>query len=107
MRDWKPCVRDLLERLVAAGFVIDQVDDGGDMIEVITIDAAVDTITSVDESTLFIKDTQGPSDPALLIVLGNGPEEIVADYCGCDLACGKRLDMILKGYSNDWEGKDV
>lgn len=107
MRDWKPCVRDLLERLVSAGFAIDKVDDGGDLIEVVSLDTAVDAITSVDESSVFAKDTQGNSEPVLLIVLGNGPDEIVADYCGCDLAGGKRLGMILEGHSKDWEGKVV
>jgi len=107
MRDWKPCVRDLLERLVSAGFAIDQVDDGGDLIEVVSLNTAVDAITSVDESTVYTKDTQSNSEPVLLIVLGNGPDEIVADYCGCDLAAGKRLRMILEKFSKDWEGKDV
>jgi hypothetical protein len=107
MRDWKPCVRDLLERLVSAGFAISEIDDGGDLIEFTTLDAAVDTITSVDESTVVTKDTQSNSEPVLLIVLGNGPDEIVADYGGCDLACGKRLGMILEGHSKDWEGREV
>jgi len=102
MRDWKPCVRDLLERLVAAGFAIGEIDDGDDTIEFTTLDAAVDTITSVDESTVWLA-AHDKSDPVLFIVLGNGPNEIVADYCGGS----PRLDMILEGHSNDWEGKDV
>jgi hypothetical protein len=102
MRDWKPCVRDLLERLIAAGFVISEIDDGEETIKFTTLDAAVDTITSVDESTVWTTATD-KSDPVLFIVLGNGPEEIVADYCGG----GPRLCMILEGFSKDWEGKEV
>jgi len=102
MRDWKPCVRDLLERLVSAGFAVSDIDDGGDLIAFTTLDAAVDTIASVDESTVYTL-AQDKSDPVLFIVLGNGPDEIVADYCGGS----PRLDMILEGHSKDWEGKDV
>jgi hypothetical protein len=102
MRDWKPCVRDLLERLVSAGFTIESIDDGGDWTKFPTLDAAVDTITSVDESTIYTNSID-KSDPVLMIVLGNGPDEIVADYAGGT----PKLDMIIKGHSKDWESKDV
>jgi hypothetical protein len=108
MRDWKPCVRDLLERLIAAGFTIAFTDNGEDYVDynpVPDFDDVVGELTATDESTLGIHSADCMAE--LYIVLGNGPDEIVSDYGITTSSDGSRLDHVLQDFSSHWEGKDV
>ena len=62
---------------------------------------ALDVITSVDESTLNVKNKKTDRNTTLFIVLGNGNDELVCDYiCGDD-----SLDDIIFEHSEYWENK--
>ena len=89
-------VRDLLKRLEAAGFELKWVDDGGEIYH----DNFHDHITGVDESHLGIE-KDGVA-MWLLLVLGNGKEELVADYAYRDCPEHEELEAALDAFYNHW-----
>lgn len=111
-------VNDLLDRLLAAGFIIRWTDnrggEGGDDDEGIvrnpTKAAAMDEIFSVDMSELIIAPKHNPKDIyVILIVLGNDLNEIVADYTykkdpetGELTAASGLIDEITEAIYDDW-----
>jgi hypothetical protein len=104
-------VNSLLAHLVANGFTIHSVDDGGDTYLNPTIEEAAGHILGVDESHLIVTHPSVPSrkNPntlarmSLFIVLGNSPWELVCDHSNtepltscvdawstaCEQACNK------------------
>lgn len=77
-------VERLLAHLMNSGFVLDEVDDGGDWYPCHNdLPSTRDTILGVEESRLRVRhgDTE---DLEILIVLGNGPGELAADYTGLE-----------------------
>lgn len=107
--DWSIPVRSLLHKFQMAGFNISNVHDG---VEMIQIDqklsetkirhSAADTIVSVDESFVYIN--KDGMNARLFIVLGNEPEEIVADY-NYNPQLEKLLEETIDKYTLQWEGK--
>ena len=102
--DYTDCLQDLLDRLLAAGFVIDWVDDGldnGDGFYANPKDA-VDVMMSVDESSLGVSLDGVPF--SLCIILGNDKSEIVADYFGPREKDTEKLDEVMIKFCAKWEG---
>lgn len=92
----------MLEHLTKAGFQINGVDDGGEEHVVRSIEQAIEIITSVDDSTLFVshdslrrkKYPDQVRHLPLFLVLGNGPGELVCDWPRADY-----LDATLDAWS--------
>lgn len=71
----------IIDAVVAAGWTLDYVDDGGDRVKVTTTREAWDAINAVDTATLYVRDAGAPGRYAVvLFVLGNEPFEVAADY---------------------------
>lgn len=96
-------VARLLAHLIANGFSLHSVDDGGDTYKRPTVDEAAGHILGVDDSTLYVTHPSAPSKaaperPAILaisIVLGNGPGELASDY-----ADREPLDSCLTAWAD-------
>lgn len=90
-------VNTLVRDLKAAGFTPIKVDDG---MEMVTAEECrvEDSITSVDMSQLLI--TKGGEDFWLMIILGNGDDELVADYTYRNSDIGRELDKVLSAHSD-------
>jgi hypothetical protein len=107
--DWSVPVKSLLHKFQMAGFNISAVHDGQEMIR---IDqklsqtkikhSATDIIVSVDESVVHIH--KDGMNARLFIVLGNEPEELVADY-NYNLQLEELLEETIDKYVEKWEGK--
>lgn len=71
-------LQQVIRAMIARGIVLDRVFDGEEDIPVKNETEALDAIFAVDMSWLHVKvdNTVG----YLFIVLGNDPEEVVADY---------------------------
>lgn len=95
-RDYAPETKSLVNALLAAGFTIRNVDDGGDNYPFDgSVDALVGHITGVNESTLRVT-TPGGVRCSLLLVLGNSPGELVCDYSdipALEAVCSAEADL--------------
>jgi hypothetical protein len=79
-------VRGLIQECARGGFVVHQVDDGGELVKVRTEDEAIDAVFAVDESRIrfrAVDDTgRQPTLHNVLLIGGNG-EDIISDWhCG-------------------------
>lgn len=73
-------IREIIGTLLAAGYTLDRVADGGEEdVPVTTKAEAVDAITAVDDATLFVKHPERQSSH-VYFVLGNDPGEVACDY---------------------------
>ena len=108
-QDWSPVVRSLLHRLQQENFAVVAVHDGGERHRyspdaglLAVRNQAAAAVCAVDEATVTVLDLEAPAPRklALYLVLGNEPEELVAD-CSCDA----RLDRVLEAFSASWLGK--
>jgi len=107
--DWAPVVRSLIHRLQQSNFAVVSVHDGEERhkyspdapLSTVRAQAAA-AVCAVDEATLTVLDLTSVETRklALFIVLGNSPEEIVAD-CSCD----DRLDDVLEEHHVAWRDK--
>lgn len=88
-------VGSLLHRLKQGGFKLVAVDDGGEVVP-----ATKENILSVDESRLLIE--KAGDNFTLLIILGNGLDEIVADYTYKETLAAWELEQILTEFSDYW-----
>ena len=97
--NWKPVISSLVRQLIKDGFVPFKVDDGGDELESTpSAKSAVDAMNAVDESYLLVK--KNGKRFGLLIILGNSPEETVADH-----SCDPELEESVNTFSHRWAGK--
>jgi hypothetical protein len=106
--DWSVPVKSLLAKFQEAGFNVSAVHDGQDMLQ---IDqnlsktkirhSAADIVVSVDESFVYIN--KDGMRARLFIVLGNEPEEIVADY-NYNPKLEELLEETIDKYVTQWEG---
>lgn len=90
--------RQIIDALLAAGYVLDHVDDGGDEVKVRTTDDAWEAIDAVEDATLYVK--TGRDAVALLhvrFVLGNSPDEVVCDHA-------VRLSPVIDPVCHKWWG---
>jgi hypothetical protein len=103
--DWSVPVSSLVNKLQENGYKIYGVNDSEKLITIhpnhsnlVSRKKAVDIIVSVDESTLVV--TKDNKTFGLFIVLGNEPDELVADYHSND-----DLERVVEEFSSYWEGK--
>jgi hypothetical protein len=98
-------VGSLLHTLQKHGFELHQVNDGE---EYVTLNCqgvhnrrkeAIEIITSVDESQVRI--SHNGTYGWMLIILGNDPDELVADWSGNFEA----LDVAINAYNKRWCGR--
>jgi hypothetical protein len=106
--DWSVPVKSLLGRFQEAGFNISAVHDGEKMIRIdqglsttAIRHSAADTVVSVDKSFVYIN--KDGMRARLFIVLGNEPEELVADY-NYNPQLEELLEETIDKYSTQWEG---
>ena len=104
--DWKPVVRSFCKTLVKNGVELVGADDMGDfpddsIIKTSNIDEIVEHVCAVDESYILVKtpSTDEGKHKVIYIVLGNGPEEIAADYT-CDELIEKSCDEHYEKWEN-------
>ena len=104
-RNWKPVIGSLLKVLQDHRFVLDSVDDDG---KDHTLQGtprqrrqrAKEIIDSVVVSSLYVRHPDHNKLLMLYIVLGNEPENIVADKSDVDI-----LNIALEQFSKKWENK--
>lgn len=73
-------IRQIIRALLAAGYTLDGVHDGEEVVPVTNEKEAVEAITAVDVARLYLNDPKGGPLSHILFVLGNEPEEVAADY---------------------------
>lgn len=110
--NWSPIVSSLIKKLQNHDVEILGVNDGESMLGIPQEQSklgirkwAVSAIVSVDHSSVLIR--KNGQTAMLYIILGNGPEEILADYC---VKSGKLCDIIESvenEFYSQWEGKKV
>lgn len=72
-------IQQTIRALVADGWQLDRVYDGGDEDQPVTTEpAAIEAITAVDDAYLHVK--RGDETGWVRFVLGNAPDEVVSDY---------------------------
>jgi len=72
-------VRHLIRTAKAHGYAVKQVWDGGERVNCKTEAEAMDAVFSVDESIIYFKHPDRPSNHCALIVLGNSGYDSIAD----------------------------
>ena len=87
-------VTKLFEMFEEEGWVPKKVDDGGDYVPVTTWSEALETIDSVELSTLFV--VGGSQRSWVTLILGNGVD-VVSDY-SCS---GPALEALMERHA-DW-----
>lgn len=104
INNWRPEVRSLLNRLIAAGCKIRSVDNGEETTkfkEPVDLNHVIRELTACDSTRLYVTTPDAPSLIRwLYIVLGNDPGELVSDY-----VVDPVLDAVTEAHYNEWEGK--
>lgn len=97
---YKDEVMGLVYMLVGAGYTISAVNDGEERVKVVRPEDAVDTVLSVDESTIAI--TKNGHSGYIYVVLGNEPGVSVCDYSAhADLL--SELDALTSAHNEAFE----
>ena len=110
--DWTLPVRTLIHQLQNHDFDILSVNDGGDEdVPIISNSGslaerqeATEAITAVDVSELRIG-RGGKLRATIYIVLGNDPDELVADYRATNEEMMSFIDEAVEAHRTMWEGK--
>lgn len=98
--NWKPVIEDAIKCLLDQGLTLSSVDNGDEEeIPVSTIDEAVEQINATDESNLYMENPDGRL-RSILIVLGNEPCELFADY-----TCDPLIDNACDKFYELWDGR--
>lgn len=94
-------VRYMTEKLAEAGWVLLEVDDGGETIKTATVEEAIDVMNSVEES--WFRYTKDGEVHAVYVINGNGNDgwDLIADYSMGD-GFDEVLDAVLEKI-NEWE----
>jgi len=112
INDWRPVIASFLKYLTDQdpGVTISAVDDGGEEEEKIDqtlsidaqIAAAAEIVNGVDHANIFVRIPGEKKRHMLMVVLGNGPEEIVADHSDHIY-----IDRAWDAHSQEWTDKPV
>lgn len=70
----------IIRAVIHAGWRLDRVNDGGDVIPVTTVREALEAIFAVDMAHLFVQHPETDAVGWIWFVLGNDPEEVAADH---------------------------
>ena len=88
----KAAISLTIRALQQAGHKLVLVDDGGEQVKVRTLQKALDAITAVDSAHLFVSLPDRPGTTWVWFVLGNEPEEVIADH---GLSLSPVIDPLL------------
>ena len=109
--DWTVPVRTLIHQLQNHDFDILSVNDGDEDVPIISNSGslaerqeATEAIVAVDESWLRIG-REGKMRGTIYIVLGNEPDELVADYGANTEEMMPFIEEAVEAHRNMWEGK--
>jgi hypothetical protein len=109
--DWTVPVRTLIHQLQNHDFDILSVNDGDEDIPIISNAGspqerveATEAITAVDEAWLRIG-REGKQRGTIFIVLGNEPDELVADYGANTEEMMPFIEEAVEAHRKQWEGK--
>ena len=109
--DWTVPVRTLIHQLQNHDFDILSVNDGDEDVPIISNSGslaerqeATEAIVAVDESWLRIG-REGKMRGTIYIVLGNEPDELVADYGANTEDMMPLIEEAVEAHRNMWEGK--
>lgn len=102
--NWKPVIGSLCRILQDHGFTLEYAHDGEDCLKLQGTDRqrrqeAKDIICGVDAADLYVRHGSHDKRMMLMIVLGNEPEETVADYS--DVAI---LNIAVEQFTKKWQG---
>lgn len=102
-KDYKPETLDLLNRLLAAGFILKSGENGGDTdFPFDNIEQFLKECTACDEAHIFVAPPGIPGKLLFIrLVFGNEPGYLVCDYMTHPL-----LDSLLNAFADAWDGKD-
>lgn len=92
-------IQQVIRALIAGGWALHEVDNGEEEVRVTSETKALEEITAVDESHLFVyrdDPTAGMQSAWLFFVLGNDPEEVVNDHT-------TNLSPVLDPLMGRWE----
>ena len=104
--NWKPVIGSLLKVLLDHNFTLLAVNNGEEHTSLVGTprerrQKAKTEICATDESSLYVSHPSYPNKHQwIFIVLGNEPEETVADYTVNDL-----LELALEQFCKKWENK--
>lgn len=108
--DWTLPVRTLIHHFQNHDFDILAVNDGEEDLNVVSLSGslaerneATEYITAVDEAWLFV--SRNGMRGRIYIVLGNEPDELVADYGANTEELMPFIDDVVEAHRNQWEGK--
>ena len=113
INDYRPEIRSLFVALIAAGFIITEVDSGGDTTKLPDLETAIKEADACDEAHVYVKRPLDDKAFWLYLVLGNEPGYIVCDY-GCPIkeSCSntrwqsfKTLEAVLDLEHEKWDGQ--
>lgn len=110
IRNWTPVIASFLEKLIAQGATLDAYCNGEDdeykIDQTLNIDEQIDiiavAINEVDVGEVFIRVPGEKRRHYILIVLGNEPEEIVADHSDHAI-----IDRAWELHAKEWITKKV
>ena len=107
--DWTQPVMSVLLALQEQGLVIKGINDGEGFHSIVKPDLAVqasvacDLITAVDMAWVDVESEAGKA--TVLLVLGNEPDELIADYSYSSTAVDIALTAASDTHCARWEGK--
>jgi len=98
INDFKPETRDLLNSLIAAGYMPTKGDNGEEKFAYNNENQVgfIDNLTACDESRLYVRCPDGKV-RWLYLVLGNSPGELVCDYL-----VDAGLDSVTDAHYEKW-----
>ena len=104
LKNYKPEVRSLLNRLRETHLFLHACDNGGGR-ELFDGDMEkfVEALTATDDAHLYVKDSLN-REWELWLVLGNESGVIVADYA---VDPDGKLDLVVEAHGDAWEGRPV
>ena len=97
--NYRPELDSLLAALRAAGYSLSTVDNGEDVRANPTDDLAARVLLATDEGTLIV--SREGRKATLLLVFGNAPGELVADY-----SLQHSLEVVLDSEADLWASKE-
>jgi hypothetical protein len=103
-RNWTPVTESLFRHLHAAGATITHVNDGEGWEETPTQADALYAATGIDVAHLRVRLNEGPK-YTLLLVYGNAPHELVADWSYSGPGPHTAIDQAIARFSEEWEDK--
>jgi hypothetical protein len=87
-------IRQVIRALIAVGYSLDSVDNGGGCVNVSTETEAIEEIMATDSAWLFVESAKEYIS-GVWFVLGNSPEEVAADW-------NVSIDHVIEPLLDKW-----